>query len=111
MIGNPIIRYVNCSGEENHGICLMSDPGGSGMIQVFWDEFTALLKRLGPNISTFDKKNLGVHIGWVRAPMFGPNNSFIETLPLKTSVLWNSQELKRAHLELIQKEKEKYASS
>lgn len=94
---SAIVRYVNCFAEENYGILIDTDPGG--MILVYWDEFTPLLLRLGNRISDFDRRNLGVHKGWVRAPQAGPNGSYTELLPIDTPVDWSCGELWRAQQE------------
>ena len=84
-----IVRFTNARGETNYGVMLAVDEA-SGLVQVHWDRFAALLDRL-PAASDFTRRSLDVRTSWCRL------DADTVLLPIGTPVDWASSELHRAH--------------
>lgn len=95
-----IIKFTNVRGEVNYGIVIGNDPGG--MVEVFFDEFTALLTRLEQQgrVGDFVRSGLSKRVSWVRVESPRPNGATMELLPIHTPVMWTDGELEKLQAKL-----------
>lgn len=97
-----IVRFTNVRGETNHGIILATDEA-TGLVQVLFDAFAALLYRIEREgkVNDFVRNSLGVRKSWIRIDDAIPTGARTEVLPLDTPVQWNDNELRLMQARMI----------
>lgn len=96
-----IVKFQNVNLEMNYGI--VTGTHQDGMIEVFWDAFTALLYRIEREgkVNDFVRNSLGVRKSWIRIDDAIPTGARTEVLPLDTQVSWNDNELRLMQARMI----------
>lgn len=99
---NGIVRFTNTRQEVNHGIIIDTDEA-TGLVQVLFDAFTALLYRIEREgkVNDFVRNSLGVRKSWIRIDDAIPTGARTEVLPLDTPVQWNDNELRLMQARMI----------
>lgn len=97
-----LVKFQNTKLETNHGIILATDEA-TGLVQVLWDAFAALLYRLEREgkVNDFVRNNLAVRRSWIRIDDAIPTGARTEVLPLDTPVTWNDNELRLTQARMI----------
>jgi len=99
---NGIVRFTNGRNEINHGIIIATDEA-TGLVQVAWDAFAALLYRIEREgkVNDFVRNSLGVRRSWIRIDDAIPTGAKTEVLPLDTPVQWNDASLRTMQARMI----------
>ena len=97
-----VIKFQNVRGEVNHGIIIATDEA-TGLIQVLFDSFTALLYRIEREgkVNDFVRNSLGVRKSWIRIDDAIPTGAKTEVLPLDTPVTWNDATLRTLQARML----------
>ena len=97
-----LVKFSNVRGETNHGIIIATDEA-TGLVQVIFDSFAALLYRIEREgkVNDFVRNSLGVRKSWIRIDDAIPTGAKTEVLPLDTPVTWNDASLRTMQARMI----------